>query len=231
MNDLLLPLDLPESSPPVGADSSCPPIKKIPLELAEDFALRYLNLLRPHCHRIELAGSLRRRKPQVHDLEIVCIEKYAGAVYAALSQYRSSQRIPPQDFWIKKGLRYKAFQDTRAVPSSFILHRSSFDLHVDIFITEPQRWGWTFFIRTGSQDWNKAILQMIRSKGYTIRDNQLFAPPTSAEAKSGSSFIVHRSSLSFPEEQAIFDFLGLPFVEPYQRVDQHSIARARGGYL
>ena len=30
---------------------------------------------RPYCERIEIAGSVRRRRPQVNDIEIVCIPK------------------------------------------------------------------------------------------------------------------------------------------------------------
>jgi len=235
MNNLLLPLDLPAS--PVVPHGSAPALtEKLPLELAEEFALRYLQLLRPHCHRIELAGSIRRRKPMVHDIEIVCIERYAGAAFAVLSQYRSSQRIPPKQFWRCNGPRYKCFLDRRSPSAGGGTEGGvSLDVQVDLFITEPQRWGWTYFIRTGSQDWNKAHLQRIRGMGYLIENNRLLAHVgAQGDAPSvGARHVVPARGqyIEFPEEQAIFDFLGLPFVEPHLRIDKNSILRAQTGNL
>jgi DNA polymerase/3'-5' exonuclease PolX len=34
-----------------------------------------VELLRPHCERIEIAGSIRREKPEPNDIEIVAIPK------------------------------------------------------------------------------------------------------------------------------------------------------------
>jgi len=43
------------------------------LEEAKKIAEKYLNLLKPYCLRAEIAGSIRREKPEVKDIEIVCI--------------------------------------------------------------------------------------------------------------------------------------------------------------
>ena len=45
------------------------------LEKAEKIARKYVDLLAPFCERIEIAGSTRRKKPEVGDIEIVCIPK------------------------------------------------------------------------------------------------------------------------------------------------------------
>ena len=38
-----------------------------------------LSALTPSCERISIAGSIRRRKPEVGDIEIVCIPKHIPA--------------------------------------------------------------------------------------------------------------------------------------------------------
>ncbi len=44
-------------------------------EQALEIAERTKALLAPHCERIEIAGSIRRKKPHVKDIEIVAIPK------------------------------------------------------------------------------------------------------------------------------------------------------------
>lgn len=47
----------------------------IPLSEAKTIALEIYELLKPHCERIKIAGSIRREKAFVNDIEIVCIPK------------------------------------------------------------------------------------------------------------------------------------------------------------
>ena len=42
--------------------------------IADDVMVR----LAPHCHRIQIAGSIRRLKPIVKDIEIVAISIFGG---------------------------------------------------------------------------------------------------------------------------------------------------------
>jgi len=50
------------------------------LEKAKAIAEQIRVLLRPACNRIEIAGSIRRRKPEVGDIELLCIPKYFAGV-------------------------------------------------------------------------------------------------------------------------------------------------------
>ena len=42
------------------------------LESATQTANRVVELLAPHCERIHIAGSIRRKKETVKDIEVVC---------------------------------------------------------------------------------------------------------------------------------------------------------------
>ncbi len=44
---------------------------KLPLNIAQQIAYRLGTLMAPHCLRVELAGSVRRKKPEVSDIEMV----------------------------------------------------------------------------------------------------------------------------------------------------------------
>ena len=46
------------------------------LRIAEPVAERLVEQLRPYCERIQIAGSIRRRKWAVGDIELLCIPKY-----------------------------------------------------------------------------------------------------------------------------------------------------------
>jgi DNA polymerase/3'-5' exonuclease PolX len=48
---------------------------KFPYPVVLPIAGRIVEALRPYCERIEIAGSLRREKPMVGDIEIVAIPR------------------------------------------------------------------------------------------------------------------------------------------------------------
>ncbi|WP_157470943.1 hypothetical protein [Gracilimonas tropica] len=50
-------------------------MKKIPLDIATKIARRLTQLMAPHCYRVEVAGSVRRQKAEVSDIEIVAHPK------------------------------------------------------------------------------------------------------------------------------------------------------------
>ncbi len=50
-------------------------VEKMRFEKAYSIAERVMKLLKPFCDRIEIAGSLRREKEEVKDIEIVAIPK------------------------------------------------------------------------------------------------------------------------------------------------------------
>lgn len=59
--------------------------------------------LEPHCERIEIAGSIRRKKPEVKDIEIVAIPK---PYETGLVRKRDSDRGEP----VAEGARRDALQ-------------------------------------------------------------------------------------------------------------------------
>jgi len=228
MSSIPLPFDLPEPPPPNPVTGG-----KLDRELALSMAQRYLHLLEPVCSRIEIAGSIRRHKPLVHDIEIVVLEKFPGACFQVLSDYRAQSQIAPLDFWVRKGPKYLHFRDRRSYSPPALAGGQKgglLSVPVDLFLSQESYWGWTFFIRTGSQEWNLACMQRLHSLGYNMKDNRIFSPPVYGGTKGGSPSTdggtKGGSFYSTREESDIFELLGIPFVEPHLRTDIHALNRA-----
>jgi DNA polymerase/3'-5' exonuclease PolX len=164
------------------------------LEEAILVAERVQSQLAPHCDRIEIAGSIRRRKADVGDIEIVCIPKRSAAahrsvhwVLAVIAAGRPMKGDP-------RTARYVQFT-TRAGDGPVI--------NVDVFTASPENWGLIYAIRTGCADYSHHVLACgwVRN-GYRSAGGML--------SRKGVAVAV-------PEERDLFRLAGVPFVEPEAR--------------
>jgi len=106
-------------------------------EEARRIALKYLNILKPYCTRIEIAGSIRREKPEVKDIEIVAIP---GNIESFAREVNKLQKV--------KGEPTGKYTQ-RILPEGISL---------DLFIANEKNWGLIFAIRTGSADFSHKTL-------------------------------------------------------------------------
>ena len=148
-------------------------------------------LLRPHCYRIEIAGSIRRGKKEVKDIEIVAIPKpyEIGLLESGIAEVVN--RWPK----IKGPLKYgKTKYTQRILPEGIVL---------DLFFADKTNWGLIFALRTGGADFNKKILlKALEKQGCRSIDGRLI--------KNGVAQVVE-------EEMDLFSFAGIPFKHPSQR--------------
>lgn len=164
---------------------------KRPLKEAQEIADRIVDLLNPHCHRIAIAGSIRRERPLVGDVEIVAIPKpyetglFASGIAAAL-----------QDWTTIKG-QFPCKYTQRIHPAS--------GMKVDIFFAEEGNYGLIMAIRTGSAEYSHHIL----AKGWT-----------KAGFYSEGGWL-HRKSdnkpVAVPQEADLFRMIGIPYKAPKER--------------
>ena len=155
------------------------------LAIAEDIRAQ----LAPHCHRCEIAGSIRRRKPEVKDIEIVAIPKpydiglFASGVAKVVDQWKA----------VKGQLPCKYTQ--RILPDG---------IKLDLFFANPDNWGLIYAIRTGSADYSHKVLAAGWSaRGFRSHEGMLY------------SRVGH--PIPMPEEEDLFKFLGIPFCKPEDR--------------
>ena len=170
---------------------------KRPYEQAAEIAHELVDLLRPACLRIEIAGSLRRRCATIGDIEIVAVPRLPVDLLGDISY-----TLPTQvDLFlrdtrkIKDGHKYKQFEYK--------------GMTIDLFLQpDPATWGVNFLLRTGSAMFSKWLVTKKRFYG---------AMPENMRVKDGRLW--RGDMLMYtPEEADVFEALGLPFIKPvYQR--------------
>ncbi len=197
---------------------------------ARKLAFEFVAQVNADCARCEIAGSVRRRKPEgIKDIEIVAIGKredrpfynlfreLAGVIEEVdlltgrLLELRDWEPDPVLRRW---GSRYKR------------LRHVATGTPLDLFITDATRWGAIFAIRTGPAEFSRELVTRARRLGMQVDGGQLWR--------------VHRdgtrSVVPTPEEADFFAALRVPYLEPWARtidalrtVPAHRIGSAEGG--
>lgn len=144
---------------------------KIKLNHAQAVADQILLELEPYCDRLVVAGSVRRRKPVVGDIEILCISKHQERDLFGdpvndddVTKYLASQ-LPtarPDGHW---EYRFDIRGRSTFGPKNKYLLRDT--IPVDVFTTSAAAWGISLMIRTGSAEWNERV--MARFKHFGLR--------------------------------------------------------------
>lgn len=134
------------------------------LERAKALAEKVVAAIRPHCERIEIAGSIRRELAEVNDIDLVLIPKDIGAIVHRITQsckllrggltsvniiaaYQSPKRGDPLD----------GFQI-----DLFVAHNGVRDLLESV----PTNWGSLLLCRTGSMQHNIGIADRAKQRGW-----------------------------------------------------------------
>ncbi len=164
---------------------------------AKSIADAMVERLSGYCDRIEIAGSVRRKKSEVHDIEIVAIPKIIDE--PNMFDEIGKREFPSELFlpykMIKKGSRYKQMK----LPEG---------INLDLFIViEPAQWGVIFTIRTGPADFSHKLVTLKSFGGYL---------PGDCKVHDGG---VYRGGvlIPMPEEKDFWDFVGLRWIEPEKR--------------
>ena len=141
---------------------------EIPLEVADLTVAKIIELLKPLCERIEVAGSLRRKRPLVHDIDIVLIPNtfmWAGTIPNTLIKQLGAKMA-------KNGPLIK----------QFIID----DIQVDLIHATTTNWGIRMLRWTGSMAHNIMLagrakslgMKLAVSQGLLDRDRELITAKT-----------------------------------------------------
>ena len=170
------------------------------LKQAQKIAESLIADLEPYCERIEIGGSIRRRKPEVKDIELVVIPKfgdyptgqmslegdpltsYENLLFEHIAANREEYRI------IKMGVKYAQ------------IHKSG--MMIDVFTATPGTWGYIFLLRTGPAEFSKWAVTELKRRGYTPKDGAVWHGD------------LRINSL---DEEMVFRLLGIDWIEPEYR--------------
>lgn len=171
------------------------------LESAHAIAERARCVLAPWCDRIAIAGSIRRKKPEVGDIELVAIP---------------TASIIRRDLWgeiveVQRDHRFaKAVRSLGLVlkgdPSSgrYIQLHLPDGIALDLFLATPENWGLILAIRTGSADYSHRVLASgwVRAGYHSI----------------GGMLCTRFHKVPVREEEDLFNLIGLPWAAPETRL-------------
>ncbi len=178
---------------------------KRPLVEAERIAGLIVTDLAPYCDRISVAGSVRRRKSsEVGDLELVAIPaRGAGGLFGDIATNLLWEHLHASE-------RYRFTKGDNPDGRYYQLALVAYpDLQVDLFLAEADNWGLTLLVRTGSAEFSTAALARWKRR-------QGIGPE---QAGSVGGRLVRRDGevVPTPEEEAVFELLGMPWIAPEQR--------------
>ena len=205
-----------------------------------ELAKRLVALLEPVCARVVIAGSLRRRQPEVGDIDLVA--ELASDVPARIAQARLDSRVVSllRDGTLKEATGKKAMgeKQKRFLVSSGIIRtyvegdkagtrEHDLNVYIDLCSVETANFGYRLALSTGDADWNK-LLVTARSLGG-LKDDPIVL----------CKGAVYRAGVqvAVPNERAFFAALGLPFVAPQERCKTRALEligdlrRAEKAYL
>jgi DNA polymerase (family 10) len=161
--------------------------------------------LRTACERIEIAGSLRRKKPGVGDIELLCVPKvepdmFGCAVGADLLDLRLQALIKGGTLGKRPNVKGRYTYG----PKNKLLRHIPSGIPLDVFSTEARNWGMAMFIRTGSAEWNIRAMARFQQRGMQ------------GHAYGGVT-LAGNIEADCPEEADVFKHLGWEWVEPEAR--------------
>ncbi len=165
----------------------------------------------PGVRGVTAAGSVRRGRETVGDLDLLVETDRPADVLAAVRSMQPAERVVA-------GLRGGD-------------HRVSVQLlrgpQADVMTTPPGQGGTYMVHFTGSAAHNVRLRQRARDMGWSLSEHGFARLGPDGEVLTGDAVEVR----TFSTETEVYDFLGLPFIEPDLREDRGEIEAALAGRL
>lgn len=170
---------------------------RIPWDEAYEIARQVSHKLEPAVQRSKCAGSIRRRRPDIGDVEFVIEPHYqadlVGGRYPIIDEI---QKVADElGTWVKGANKMMQVTD-------LLGHEG---LKLDLYLViEPAQWGSILAIRTGPWKLGKYVVSKMREHGYRHRNGH-------AERIRGDELV------PTPEEKDFFALAEVPCVAPAKR--------------
>lgn len=159
----------------------------------EPFAQKLVSKIEPHCVRVEAAGSIRRRKATVNDIDIVIQPRPNSWLEIIKTLRREFDAVTE-----KQGEKLA----TLFLP--FVSKQGQGYLQVDLYRASKATWGILLLIRTGSKEHNIYLAKLAIRKGYHL-------------AYSKGLLNEKDEVVASETEEDVFQALGLDYLPPEDR--------------
>ena len=160
------------------------------LDEARHIAVGVMQQLEPHCAVISLAGDIRRERPTIGGIEIVCVPR----PYDATPLFSDGLATVVNQWPTVRG-KLPCHYTQRMLPEG---------ITIDLFMVHYRSFGLQQAIRTGSPDWCRTVLApaWVRA-GFNVSHGML--------RRANGSVVPVRT------EPELFQLIGLAWVDPRDR--------------
>jgi DNA polymerase (family X) len=174
--------------------------QRVPLGLARPLALAVVARLEqvPGVREVQFAGSLRRGCETIGDLDFLAVSDDPEALRVAFTGLDGVTEV-------------MARGDTKC---SVRLESGGVAMQADLRIVPAESWGAALLYFTGSKDHNVRLREIAIQRGLHLNEYGLF-PGTEARPQERGV-----EPVAAADEAAIYDALGLPWIEPELREDR-----------
>jgi DNA polymerase/3'-5' exonuclease PolX len=130
----------------------------MPLKQAQDIAVAVCYKLQPYCEKINIAGSVRRHKPEVKDIEIICQPKIIEEI-VQVDMFKADFKKSIHPYFIRevnnlgnivKGFAIGKYLQIELPDKSFFM--------LDLFIPDDFDYYRQYAIRTGSAEYAANVI-------------------------------------------------------------------------
>jgi len=173
---------------------------RMTLGVARPIGLRWIEWLRaqPCVQQAEFAGSLRRWRSTIGDLDLVAACEDPNALMAAFTGHPEVERVLGQGE-NKSSIELKS------------------GLKLQLWIQPAANFGSLLQYATGSKEHNVRLRELALKQGWSLSERGLTSPDGKL--------------VSYPDEESLYQALGLPWITPELREDRGEIQAALAGKL
>lgn len=167
------------------------------LPTAKRYAEELKKRISPFCKKIEIAGSIRREKLSgIKDIELVVIPNTIET-FGNLFE-NETVRDPGFIKWVNSWDKVKG--DPR--DGKYCQRIITEGVILDLFIAEPENFGWQLILRTGSSEFNQNLLKELKNRDVHSIDGYLY---------------LKEERIDTPTEDSVFALLGIGVIPPRMR--------------
>lgn len=173
------------------------------LRIAQEVA----HQIAPVCERVLIAGSLRRKKTEVGDIELVVIPQFASVFDMFGSEIEQVSLLDP--VLAALGCNLDASGNGGAKMRKFVYEDAPIDMFIQL---SEDTWGVNATLRTGCADFSQWLVTDKRHGG---------AKPAGLSFKDGRIW-ENGKALNTPDEADVFNALELDWIHPTERTPERT---------
>ena len=191
------------------------------LRHAQRIAAALLADLKPYCERIEIAGSIRREKSEVKDIELCAIpypmdlELFDNreSLYHHVTKHYSI--LKPGRRTLAPGVIHPDGKYWRLAIKNSTVTRPV----IDLFLCTPETWGMIYLIRTGSAGFVKAFMSYLHKQHLMSHHGRLRQAAFDSERLRWMP-VTERPPFPTPQEEDVLRLAKAPYFQPRYRTDE-----------